>query len=84
MQSILRELWIFIFDCGEDLRHFVRDIYDLAHDDYNCDDYVMACYIALEVTKRIKKPLPVHIHNRLVLGESNEHVVNYINYVSKL
>lgn len=84
LELFLRDLWIFLIDCDCDLRHFVRDIYDLAQDYNERSDYAVLCYMCFEIAKRIKKPLPLHIHNRLLLGESNEHVKNYIKYTSKL
>lgn len=78
MDNLLRDLWVFLFDSDIDLRFFVRDIYDLSRDLHENHDYVMVCYFAVSISQRLGGPLPSHIHNRLLLGPSNEHVKRYI------
>lgn len=78
MDSLLRDLWIFVYDSDFDLRFFVKDMYDLSRDLHEKSDYSAICFFALSISMRIRAPLPLHIHSRLLLGPSNDHVRKYV------
>lgn len=46
--------------------------------------YENVCKLAFIFSKVLKSQLPSHIHARMVLGNKNEHVEEYANYVMDL
>lgn len=79
MEVLCRGLWDLAFEYpGDEFRHFVRELYD------NRDgDYTALCCIALQMARRIGG-LPEGVHNALVLGSSNRHVVEYLRLYGNL
>ncbi|NCA17146.1 MAG: hypothetical protein EBS90_08880 [Betaproteobacteria bacterium] len=78
MDVLCRGLWYLAFDYpGEEFRHFVVELYD------NRDgDYAALCCIALQMARRIGG-LPSNVESILVLGPSNQYVVEYLRLYGK-
>lgn len=46
--------------------------------------YDNLCKLALVFSNILGRPMPDHIHNRLVLGKNNQWIREYISYVKKI
>lgn len=81
MDEFKKELWAYIWECGVDVRRYIKTFYtDLRDSSLEHNDSSILYNLAYELACLNKGRLPDHLHNRMLLS-SNEWSKKYIEFL---
>lgn len=82
MDDFARELWIYIWDCGLDLRQYIKETIlmyvELKNIEVENKAEEIICSLAYNISYLTNEKLPDHLHARMIMN-NNEWVKKYIS-----